>query len=83
MKKICIFSHFGLNSHHSFLYLFYLERLCLYNREVSLAALLRQNSETNMTKNRGEIMIFQQKKRDRIFLPYCPPLPTTLKHNTV
>ncbi len=30
----------------------YLERLCLYNREISLAILLRQNNKTNMTKNR-------------------------------
>ncbi len=29
----------------------YLERLCLHNREISLAVLLRQNSQTNMTKN--------------------------------
>ncbi len=53
MTKIFIFTHFGLNIHHSFLYS---ERLCLYNREISLAILLRQNSKTNMTKNRDKIM---------------------------
>ncbi len=28
--------------HHSFVYLCYLERLCLYNKDISLAAMLRQ-----------------------------------------
>ncbi len=32
--------------------IFYLERICLYNREIILAVMLRQNSKTNMTKNR-------------------------------
>ncbi len=31
--------------------------ICLYNREIILAALLRQNSKTNMTKNIDEIVI--------------------------
>ncbi len=37
-----------------------LERICLYNREIILAALLTQNSKINMTKNR-EIVIFKKK----------------------
>ncbi len=37
-----------------------LERICLCNREIILAALLRQNSKINMTKNR-EIVIFLKK----------------------
>ncbi len=36
------------------------ERICLCNREIILAALLRQNSKINMTKNR-EIVIFLKK----------------------
>ncbi len=52
----------------------YLERLCLYNREIILAVLLRQTGKTNMTKNRDEIVIFQKKNHDMIFLPYRPPL---------
>ncbi len=59
MKNIFIFAHFGQNIHHSF-YICYLERPCLYNREMILAALIRQNSKTNMTKNRDKIMIFQK-----------------------
>ncbi len=55
MTKICIFSHFGLNIHHSFLCL--LPKKGFYNREICLAALLKQNSKTNMTKNR-EIVIW-------------------------
>ncbi len=76
MTTIFTFAHFGLIIHH-FLYIFrYLERLCLYNREISLAVLLRQNSKANMTKkcvflNRK---IYKKLKRDMIFLPYCPPL---------
>ncbi len=58
MKNIFIF---GLNIHHSF-YTCYLERPCLYNREIILAALIRQNSKTNMTKNHDKIMIFLKKK---------------------
>ncbi len=55
MKTIFIFAHFGLNIHHSF-YICYLERPCLYNREIILAALIRQNSKTNMTKNRDKFI---------------------------
>ncbi len=47
----------------------YLERLCLYNREIILAVLLRQNSKTNMTNNRDKIT-----NCDMIFLTYRPPL---------
>ncbi len=72
IKNIFIFAHFGLNIHHSF-YICYLERPCLYNREIILVALIRQNSKTNMTKNHDEIVIFK-KTRDIIFLPYRPPL---------
>ncbi len=35
--------------------------LCLYSREIILAALLRQNIKTNMTKNRDKIV---QKKKE-------------------
>ncbi len=57
IKKVFIFAHFGLNIHHSF-YICYLERPCLYNREIIFAALIRQNSKTNMTKNHDKIVIF-------------------------
>ncbi len=49
-----------------------LESICLYNREIILAALLRQNSKTNMTKNRDKIM--KCIKENHEFLPYCQPL---------
>ncbi len=39
-----------------------LERICLYNREIILAALLRQNGKTNMTKNRDI-------SKKKLFLP--------------
>ncbi len=40
-----------------FLFIFcFLERLCLYNREISLAVLLRQTGKTNMTKNSDKIV---------------------------
>ncbi len=55
MTTIFIFAQFGLNIHHIF-YICYLERLCLYNRNISLPALLRQNSQTNMTMNRDKIV---------------------------
>ncbi len=61
MTEIFLFTHFGLNIHHSFVISCYLERICLYNRENSLAALLRQNGKTNMTKNRDEIVILKKK----------------------
>ncbi len=51
MKNIFIFAHFGLNINYSF-YICYLERPCIYYREIILAALIRQNSKTNMSKNR-------------------------------
>ncbi len=35
-----------------------LERICLCNREIIFAALIRHNSKINMTKNHGEIVIF-------------------------
>ncbi len=78
MKNIFIFAHFGLNIHHSFNIL-YLERPCLYNREIILVALIRQNNKTNMTKNRDKIVksLYIIKKRDIIFLPYRPPLLLT------
>ncbi len=72
MTQIFIFPHFGLNIHHTFFLFCNLERICLYNREMILPALLRNDSKINMTKNR-EIMIFQ-KNSDMIFLPYLPPL---------
>ncbi len=62
MTQIFIFPHFGLNIHHTFLYLYNLERICLYNRGIILAALLRHNSKINMTKNH-EIVIFLKKKK--------------------
>ncbi len=70
MTKIFIFPHFGLNINHSFLICFYLERICLYNREIILAALLRQNSKTNMTKNCNKIVLFKNFFFYIIFLPY-------------
>ncbi len=79
MTKIFIFAHFGLNVYHS-LYFVALERLCLYNREISLAALLRQNSKTNMTKNRDKIMIFKKKNHDIILVPYRSRLAWTFDH---
>ncbi len=46
MTKIFIFPHFGLNIHHTFFFIFCnLERICLYNREMILTALLRNNSQ--------------------------------------
>ncbi len=56
MTKIFIFTHFGPKYPPFFFIFCDLERLCLYNREISLAILLRQNSKTNMTKNRDKIM---------------------------
>ncbi len=52
------------------------ERLCLYNRDIIFAALIRKNCKTNMTKNRDKIVIFKKEKRncDMIFLPYRPLL---------
>ncbi len=49
--------------HKAILFLIFcdLERLCLYNREIILAVLLRQKSKTSMTKNRAKIVIFLQK----------------------
>ncbi len=55
MIKIFIFAHFGLNIHYSF-NICYLEKICLYNKEIILAALLRQNNKTNKTKNRDKIV---------------------------
>ncbi len=66
MKQICIFAYFGLNIHHSF-DICYLERLCLYGKlweimgkkwEIMLAAPIRHNSKTNMTKNRDKSWYF-------------------------
>ncbi len=51
---------FGPNIHHS-IFFCYLERICLYNREINLAALLKQNSKTNMIKNSDKIVIFKNK----------------------
>ncbi len=43
--------------HPPFLFIFcFVERLCLYNREISLAVLLRQTGKTNMTKNCDKIV---------------------------
>ncbi len=42
MTKIYIFTHFGLNICHPFYIFCYLERLCLYNREISLTVMLKQ-----------------------------------------
>ncbi len=56
----------------------YLERLCLYNMEISLAVLLIQTGKTNMTNNRDKIVKGKKKKIDMIFLPYRPPLLGTV-----
>ncbi len=50
MTKIFIFACFALNVFHSFL--FYILLPWKTFREISLAVMLRQNSKTNMTKNR-------------------------------
>ncbi len=42
MTTIFIFTHLGLNIRHTNLILCYLERLCLYNMEISLAVMLKQ-----------------------------------------
>ncbi len=73
MKRFFIFTHFDLNIHHSFYIFCCPERLCLYNREISLAELLRQNSKTNMTKNHGEIVIFKNKSWYGIFAIWTTP----------
>ncbi len=56
MTKIFIFAHFGLNIRHFFSW------FCLYNREISLAVMLRQlskqNGKINMTKCLDKIVIF-------------------------
>ncbi len=52
MSKIVIFAHFGLNIYHSFFIFCYFERLCLIIGKLFWLNLLRQNSKTNMTKNR-------------------------------
>ncbi len=62
MTNIFIFAHFGLNIRHTFFIFCNLERLCLYNREIILAALLRKNCKTNMTKNRDKIVKFKKRK---------------------
>ncbi len=50
-----IFAHFGL--YPPFIFIFCnLEKLCLYNREIILAVLLRHNSKTNMTKNGDKLV---------------------------
>ncbi len=61
---------FGLNIHHSF-YICYLERPCLYNREIILVALIRQNNKTNMTKNRDKIVKSLYKKIIIVILYFC------------
>ncbi len=67
MTMILIFALFGLNIHHSFLYSVTLKGF-VYNTEMSLAALLRQNGKTNITKNRDKIKIVIFKKNcDMIF----------------
>ncbi len=74
MIKIFIFAHFGLNIHYSF-NICYLEKICLYNKEIILAALLRHNNKTNKTKNRDKIVkswYYKKKNLDMIFLPYHP-----------
>ncbi len=58
---MCIFVLIFNNKDTIMTKIFNLERICLYNREIILAALLRHNSKINMTKNR-EIVIFQKKK---------------------
>ncbi len=42
MTTIFIFTHFGLNIHHAFVYCVTFVRLCLYNREISLAVMFKQ-----------------------------------------
>ncbi len=50
------------------------ERICLYNRYIILAALIRHNIKINMTKN-CEIVIFKKKNRYDIFaISPTPPL---------
>ncbi len=53
MTMIYIFTHFGLSIRHTFIYFVSFVRLCLYNREISLAVMLKQLSKqkNNMTKN--------------------------------
>ncbi len=70
MANIFIFPHFGLNI--PFFILCNFKRICLYNREIILAALLRQNSKINMTKNR-EIVIFLKKIVMRYFCHIAQP----------
>ncbi len=52
----------------------YLERLCLYNREISLVVLLRQTGKSNMTKNPDKIVKCLKKKLYDIFA--ISPTPT-------
>ncbi len=49
---MCIFVLILNNKDKIMTKMFNLERICLYNREIILAALLRHNSKINMTKNR-------------------------------
>ncbi len=75
-KKIFIFAHFGLNISHSFLYFVTLKGYVFVIGKIILAALLRENSKTNI-KNPNKIVTFWKKLKinsDMIFLPYCPPL---------
>ncbi len=67
---MCIFVLILNNKDKIMTKIFNLERICLYNREIILAALLRHNSKINMTKNRE----ISKKNCDMIFLPYRPPL---------
>ncbi len=45
MTMIYIFTHFGLSIRHTFIYFVSFVRLCLYNREISLAVMLKQLSK--------------------------------------
>ncbi len=65
MTKICIFAHFGLNIHHSFLYFVTLKGF--------VSALFRQNSKTNIMIKSWNRDISKE-IRDIKFLPYHPPL---------
>ncbi len=60
MTKIFIFAHFGLNMHHSFFIFCYLERICLYNREIILAVLHDKHQHDKESWYSPEIVIFKR-----------------------
>ncbi len=78
MTKIFIFTHFGLNIRHTFLYFVTLKGFVFIIRKLVFCnANNLQNRKTNMTKNCDKIMNHDiSKKKKVIFLPYCSPLDT-------